>query len=289
MLVAAGVCLSSSAHAQCDERTVTRNESDLAAITSAIDIYQSDIDSLRQAVSSLAARADAVRPRASTDRAARRELDRLLRESRTLSTAVDKLAAEQRSERERGAPIAAALRACYIGELQQVTSQLQTLLSADQLDAARPLVQRSSELELKLEDLDARFGEASDAASYPRLSEEFIRSSLTSVEQRSLVLGSMRDLLDGAQRDSLMASQRVNETGQRVQLKTDLLKLLDRRRASGIGDGGFFEEFRREEIELEVEELRVAQARWTAALRDATAAMAYYRDRVALLERLIRE
>ncbi len=97
----------------------------------------------------------------------------------------------------------------------------------------------------------------------------------------------MRDLAQAAARDSARFSQRLEKVGDKLQLKRDLLSVMQRSADTGLGNTGFFTEFSDDEVKEDIRELSAEQQTLGRGLRQATFAIAYYREHITLLERLV--
>ncbi len=270
--------------AQCDPETLSEREASIAALTNDIGTLDRQIASLRDQLADLGRKID--RARSGSGGASQRRLKRLLQDSRSLSSRLDDTTSARRRLAERRAPLVTQLGECYEQALNAATGELVRVLDLGRYAQGPPLIKRIGDLEVKTRYLETLRETRADSLYYPRVSEEFLRNVVTSVEQRTLVLESMRDLAQAAVHDSARLSRRLEEVRDKLQLKRDLLSVMRRSVDTGLGNTGFFTEFSDDEVKEDIRELNAEQQTLGRGLTKATLAIAYYREHITLLERL---
>ncbi|MDH3216710.1 MAG: hypothetical protein OEN01_10500 [Candidatus Krumholzibacteria bacterium] len=270
--------------ATCDSADIARWESERGGTLERLTAIETDMSGLRAELHTLAAQIDDEKAREQSGGPfSRRKLEKLLKESRSTATALERLAAERSTVEAQRDRLGGELHECYG---VRVTSLLESMVSsvrAKHYGAAAQKLQQVRELELKISSLEPPRAEV----SYPPISEEFIRSSLPSFEERTFLLDTMSDLYDRARRDSVAIGRQLADVRKGIGLKEDLLRLIEEASGAAADGGTFFDEFGTDKVTIEIEELKREEARLASALAAAVDAMGYYRDRAEFLHQLV--
>jgi hypothetical protein len=268
----------------CSTTGVKRAETELAAMDERIGILERELAQMSVEMKALASQIDAEKAggEGGINPFRRRRLENLLKESRTKATAMEPLTSEKsRLENDR-ARVVSVLRECYGESLRLSLADLLAAVRTRQYQQARSHMETVNAIEGKLKRLEAKERQG----TYPRISDEFISDALASVEERSFLLDTMRDLREKAERDQGLIKRKQNEVRESIQLKQDLLDLIDE--AEGGGDGAaFFDEFSAEGVALDLVHLKKEAEHYKSALKTIKQAIDYYRERIVFLNKLL--
>jgi hypothetical protein len=215
----------------------------------------------------------------------RRRLEGLLRKSRAKAEEMDLFNRQRRAVATDREAAATTLRDCYNDALTTLLASLLEAVQTRHFDLARSHFESINQLEEKLRAL----GVNETTAGYPTISEGFIAQSMADEADAAFLYDTMQDLLDKAMRDSSRVERELQKTRESIRLKQNLIDLVNEAADGGVEGSSFFEEFGVEAVAFEIEELKKEESALTEALDRATRAIAYYRDRIVLVETILKQ